>query len=192
MTPQQRLAQARARGQLTLQQYLDELEQLHAPVVYAELDTAALVHREPAVSGDQAADDDNDDEDEDEDELLVDEDGLPYQKRARHEKSGSEGDFDDNDNDDWIDKQESEAEEAEESEAEESEEEESEKSEESEHEVSEEMAEPSAFEPGDVCVSDPPKGDAGHVNVVRIGTAADFLHTGKVYVSYVGAAKRYL
>ena len=46
------------------------------------------------------------------------------------------------------------------------------------------------FEPGDVCVSYPPKGAEGRIKVVRIGTAGDYFNEGKVYISYEGPAKR--
>ena len=43
---------------------------------------------------------------------------------------------------------------------------------------------------GDVCESEPSKGDSGRVTLVRLGTAADFLNAGNWYVTFEGAAKR--
>ena len=46
------------------------------------------------------------------------------------------------------------------------------------------------LKPGDVCKSDPPKGLDGTVTIERLGTAADFMNSNRVWVSYIAAARK--
>ena len=85
ISPRDRLKALRARGVLSLNEYLAELESLGDE----EASNVPLGQRGAAAhAADEACDDADDDEDDEE--ALVDEDGMPWQPRKRQRGNGDE------------------------------------------------------------------------------------------------------